>query len=83
MAHSGAAIVIILVFATPPCFKFYMAYLIGQSLKQDIFSDYLIFGVIYLVLVLLRGLVLTGYLGEATKQLFKQTVATFSQLTGT
>lgn len=75
--------IIILVFAAPPCLKFYMAYLIGQSLKQDIFESYLIFGVIYLFLVLLRGLVLTGYLGEATEQLFKQTIASYSQFTGT
>lgn len=74
---------VILACAAPPCFKFYMAYLIGQSLKKDIYPDYLIFAVLYLFLVLLRGLVLTGYLGEATKQLFISVVNRYARLTGT
>ncbi len=56
--------------AAPAAIKAYMQYLIGQSLKKDIFHDILTFGLIYLFLVFFRGIVFGLYLSLASKSLF-------------
>jgi len=80
-AHKGAAIIVILAILIPSCLKFYMNYMVGQSAsKVQIYPDYLIFGVIYLVMVLVRGLVLSFYLRTASKNLFESICLKHRQL---
>jgi hypothetical protein len=78
--HSGGLLVVFLVLAGPSCFKFYMAYLVGQSLKRSIYTEYLIFAVVYLVFSLIKGLILTGYLRAGSRELFVKTADTMGRL---
>ena len=71
-AHTGGFIVILLALISPIAFKTYLSYLIGQSTKNVVNKDYLIFGLIYLFLILIRGFVLSVYLNVASIGLYKK-----------
>ncbi len=56
----------------PVCFKYYLQYLIGTSVSQDILIRYLIFAIIYLFFILLRGLVLSLYTNFSSLSLYRK-----------
>jgi len=49
-----------------------MQYLIGQSVNTDIFIRYLIFGLIYILFVFLRGFCLSMYTNYASLSLYRK-----------
>lgn len=73
---------VIIALAAPIGFKVYVNYLIGQSTKKAIYPDILIFGVIYLVLIFLRGLVLSLYFRFSSFQLFSKIISKHRELCG-
>lgn len=80
LVHPGGFLVVLLVLTGPPCFKFYMSYLVGQSLSINIYITYLIFAVVYICFILVRGLVLTGYLKVGSLELFAKFIDKMGQL---
>lgn len=59
-----------------------MNWLIGQSTKKIIYPDIIIFGVLYLFFILLRGLVLSLYFRQASVGLFNKILQSNRQLCG-
>jgi hypothetical protein len=64
----------------PPCFKYYLQYLIGLSLSSNIFRTYLIIGVIYIVFIFLRGFCLSYYTNMASLSLYRKICRKFKSL---
>jgi len=67
---------------SPVGFKVYMNWLIGQSTKKIIYPDIIIFGVLYLFFILVRGLVLSFYFRQASAGLFNKILESNRQLCG-
>jgi len=59
-----------------------MNWLIGQSTKKIIYPDIIIFGVLYLFFILVRGLVLSFYFRQASAGLFNKILESNRQLCG-
>lgn len=57
---------------TPVCFKYYLQYLIGTSSTTDIFSNYLIFGLIYIFFIFMRGFVIAFYTNFSSLFLYQK-----------
>lgn len=71
-----------LALVAPIAFKVYMNWLIGQTLKMVIYPDVLIFGVLYLFFVFLRGLVMSFYFRQASTGLFRRIMEEHRSLCG-
>ena len=54
------------------CFKYYLQYLIGTSVNSDILWKYLIFGLIYILFILNRGIVLSLYTNLSALSLYRK-----------
>lgn len=72
----------LLAMLSPVGFKVYMNWLIGQSTKKIIYPDIIIFGVLYLFFILVRGLVLSFYFRQASAGLFNKILESNRQLCG-
>lgn len=57
-----------------------MSYLVGQSLSTNIYITYLIFAVIYICFVLVKGLILTGCLKVGSLELYAKFIDRWAQL---
>ena len=79
--HPGGFLVIVIILAIPCALKFYVAYLIGQTFKQDIFFKLLGFGVGYLLSIFIREIILAGYLKAASLSLFKKLIEKYGSYT--
>jgi hypothetical protein len=73
---------VLLAMLSPVGFKVYMNWLIGQSTKKIIYPDIIIFGVLYLFFILVRGLVLSFYFRQASAGLFNKILESNRQLCG-
>lgn len=73
---------VLLALIAPVAFKVYINWLIGQSIKTVIYPDILGFGVAYLFLIFLRGLILSFYFRLSSMELFKRIVGRHRQLCG-
>lgn len=73
---------VILGLVGPIGFKVYMNWLIGQSTKRVIFPDIIIFAILSLFFVFLRGLILSFYFRSASATLFRKVLAGTGKLSG-
>jgi hypothetical protein len=64
--------VIVVSLFLPVCFKYYLQYLIGTSVTQDILLRYLTFGLIYIFFIFMRGLVLCLYTNFSSLSLYRK-----------
>lgn len=67
---------------SPIGFKIYTNWLIGQSLKKVVYPDIIIYAVLSLFFVFLRGLLLSLYFRTASASLFRNVLASAGRLNG-
>jgi hypothetical protein len=73
---------VILALASPLGFKVYLSFLIGQTLKMNIYTKYILFGVLYLFFVLVRGLILSFYYRLSSSSIYEKIVKNYHVLRG-
>ncbi len=72
LVQGQAEFIIIFTLILPPACKFYMQYLIGQTLNESMLFKYLFFGILYIIFNFLRGLTLTLYTNFGSLALYEQ-----------
>ena len=70
--HRKAEFIVIVGLFLPVCFKYYLQYLIGTSVTVNIFWKYLIFGLIYIFFIFMRGFAIAFYTNFSSLSLYRK-----------